>query len=61
MVIMEGWQREDLLGWCLQFPAFTTSCRISSAYGIIVNHTSDQLNLFGDLVHGYFAYVVCHQ
>lgn len=58
---MEGWRREDLLGWCLQFPAFITSCRISSAYGIIVSHTSGQLNLFGDLAHGYFAYVVCHQ
>lgn len=50
MVIMEVWQREELLGWCLQFAAFITSCRVSSAYGIIVNHTGDQLNLFGDLV-----------
>lgn len=58
MVVMEGSNMKSLWGRCLQLTGFRTLCRISSAYGVIINHTSDKLNLLDDLVNVYLAYIM---
>lgn len=58
MLFIEGGNMKNLWGWCLQVTGSITLCGPSSAYGIVVNHTSDKLSLLDDLVHVYFACIM---